>query len=67
LVHFRGTDYPVVSIAAAIAIFSAGGSVSLEFAPKFTEVVDNSSAWRMDPGKKLMVPGWPGHCFVVPG
>jgi aspartate-semialdehyde dehydrogenase len=44
LVHFRGTDYPVVSIAAAIAIFSAGGSVSLEFAPKFAEVVDNSSA-----------------------
>ncbi|QKG58532.1 aspartate-semialdehyde dehydrogenase [Hymenobacter sp. BRD128] len=66
VVHFRGTDYPVVSmetaIAArpAIAIFSAGGGVSLEFAPKFAEVgtvvVDNSSAWRMDPGKKLVVP-----------
>ena len=66
LVHFQGQDYPVVSmedaIAArpAIAIFSAGGGVSLEFAPKFAEVgtvvVDNSSAWRMDVGKKLVVP-----------
>jgi aspartate-semialdehyde dehydrogenase len=66
LVHFQGQDYPVVSmedaIAArpAIAIFSAGGGVSLEFAPKFAEVgtvvVDNSSAWRMDAGKKLVVP-----------
>jgi aspartate-semialdehyde dehydrogenase len=66
LVHFRGTDYPVVSMAAAIAarpaiaIFSAGGGVSLEFAPKFAEVgtvvVDNSSAWRMDATKKLIVP-----------
>jgi len=66
LVHFQGKDYPVVSmedaIAArpAIAIFSAGGGVSLEFAPKFAEVgtvvVDNSSAWRMDPSKKLVVP-----------
>ncbi|MEJ7666041.1 MAG: aspartate-semialdehyde dehydrogenase [Hymenobacter sp.] len=66
LVHFQGKDYPVVSMAdaiaarPAIAIFSAGGSVSLEFAPKFAEVgttvVDNSSAWRMDPGKKLVVP-----------
>ena len=66
LVHFQGKDYPVVSMEAAIAarpaiaIFSAGGSVSLEFAPKFAEVgttvVDNSSAWRMDPSKKLVVP-----------
>jgi len=66
LVHFRGKDYPVVSmddaVAArpAIAIFSAGGSVSLENAPRFAEVgtvvVDNSSAWRMDPTKKLVVP-----------
>jgi aspartate-semialdehyde dehydrogenase len=66
LVHFQGKDYPVVSmedaIAArpAIAIFSAGGGVSLENAPKFAEVgtvvVDNSSAWRMDPSKKLVVP-----------
>jgi aspartate-semialdehyde dehydrogenase len=66
LVNFQGKDYPVVSMAdaiaarPAIAIFSAGGSVSLEFAPKFAEVgttvVDNSSAWRMDPSKKLVVP-----------
>ncbi|HET9503573.1 MAG TPA: aspartate-semialdehyde dehydrogenase [Hymenobacter sp.] len=66
LVHLQGKDYPVVSmedaIAArpAIAIFSAGGGVSLEFAPKFAEVgtvvVDNSSAWRMDATKKLVVP-----------
>ena len=44
----------------AIAIFSAGGSISLEFAPEFaavgTTVIDNSSAWRMDPDKKLVVP-----------
>ena len=66
LVRFQGKDYPVVSMAdaiaarPAIAIFSAGGSVSLEFAPQFAEVgtvvIDNSSAWRMDPTKKLVVP-----------
>ena len=66
LVHFQGKDYPVVSMAdaiaarPAIAIFSAGGGVSLEFAPQFAEVgtvvVDNSSAWRMDASKKLVVP-----------
>lgn len=66
LVHFQGKDYPVVSMEAAIAarpalaIFSAGGGVSLEFAPRFakvgTVVVDNSSAWRMDATKKLVVP-----------
>ncbi|GAB3635611.1 aspartate-semialdehyde dehydrogenase [Hymenobacter arcticus] len=66
LVHFQGKDYPVVSMAdaiaarPAIAIFSAGGGVSLEFAPQFAEVgttvVDNSSAWRMDATKKLIVP-----------
>ena len=43
-----------------VAIFSAGGSTSLELAPKFAEagitVIDNSSAWRMDPTKKLVVP-----------
>ena len=65
-VHFKGKPYKVVSmtdaIAArpAIAIFSAGGSTSLEWAPKFAEagitVIDNSSAWRMDPTKKLIVP-----------
>lgn len=65
-VEFKGEKYKVVSmedgIAAkpAVAIFSAGGSTSLEWAPKFTEagitVIDNSSAWRMDPTKKLVVP-----------
>ena len=65
-VEFKGKAYKVVSmqdaIAAkpAVAIFSAGGSTSLEWAPKFAEagitVIDNSSAWRMDPGKKLIVP-----------
>ncbi|WP_276133026.1 aspartate-semialdehyde dehydrogenase [Polluticoccus soli] len=65
-VKFKGKEYPVVtadvaiSMKPALAIFSAGGSVSLEWAPKFAEVgcyvVDNSSAWRMDPTKKLVVP-----------
>jgi len=65
-VEFKGKKYKVVSmsdgIAAkpAVAIFSAGGSTSLEWAPKFADagirVIDNSSAWRMDPTKKLVVP-----------
>lgn len=65
-VEFKGKRYKIVSmtdaIAAkpAVAIFSAGGSTSLEWAPKFAEagitVIDNSSAWRMDPTKKLVVP-----------
>jgi aspartate-semialdehyde dehydrogenase len=65
-VVFKGNKYKIVSmtdaIAAkpAVAIFSAGGSTSLEWAPKFAEagitVIDNSSAWRMDPTKKLVVP-----------
>jgi aspartate-semialdehyde dehydrogenase len=65
-VNFKGTDYTVVGYETAIAmkpnvaIFSAGGSTSLEVAPKFAAagitVVDNSSAWRMDPTKKLVVP-----------
>ena len=65
-VEFKGNKYKVVSmtdaIAAkpAVAIFSAGGSTSLEWAPKFAEagitVIDNSSAWRMDPTKPLVVP-----------
>ena len=63
---FKGKKYKVVSmtdaIAAkpAVAIFSAGGSTSLEWAPRFAEagitVIDNSSAWRMDPTKPLVVP-----------
>jgi aspartate-semialdehyde dehydrogenase len=66
LITFKGKQYPVVSMDAAIAarpavaIFSAGGSVSKEQAPRFAEVgtvvIDNSSAWRMDPSKKLVVP-----------
>ena len=65
-VSFMGKEYTVVSVDDAIAkkpvlaIFSAGGSTSLELAPRFAEigcyVVDNSSAWRMDPTKKLVVP-----------
>ena len=63
---YNGEDHTVIGLAAAvalkpnIAIFSAGGDTSLEWAPKFAEagstVVDNSSAWRMDPTKKLVVP-----------
>ncbi len=65
-VSFKGKEYAVVSmtdaIAAkpAVALFSAGGSTSLEWAPKFAEagitVIDNSSAWRMDPARPLVVP-----------
>lgn len=48
-----------------LAIFSAGGATSLEWAPKFaacgTTVIDNSSVWRMDPSKKLIVPEINGH------
>ena len=63
---FRGKPFKVVSmtdaIAAkpAVALFSAGGSTSLEWAPQFAAagitVIDNSSAWRMDPSKPLVVP-----------
>tara|TARA_B110000967_G_scaffold207131_1_gene255726 strand:+ start:1187 stop:2173 length:987 start_codon:yes stop_codon:yes gene_type:complete len=65
-VRFKNVDYTIVGLATAvemkadIAIFSAGGDTSLEWAPKFAEagtvVIDNSSAWRMDPTKKLVVP-----------
>jgi len=65
-IDFKGKKYKVVGLQTAvdmkpdIAIFSAGGGTSLEWAPKFAEVgtivVDNSSAWRMDPSKKLVVP-----------
>ena len=65
-ISFKGNEYTVVTPQQAIemkpdlALFSAGGSTSLEWAPKFAEagitVVDNSSAWRMDPTKKLVVP-----------
>ena len=63
---FKGDKHTLISIQDAIlakpdiAIFSAGGDISLQWAPKFAEVgstvIDNSSAWRMDPTKKLVVP-----------
>lgn len=65
-ISFKGKEFPIVSMQEAIAqkphiaLFSAGGGTSLEFAPQFAEVgttvVDNSSAWRMDTTKKLVVP-----------
>jgi aspartate-semialdehyde dehydrogenase len=65
-VTFKGKKYKVVGMQTAIdlkpqvALFSAGGSTSLEWAPRFAAagitVIDNSSAWRMDPTKKLVVP-----------
>ncbi len=65
-IDFMGKKYKVVTADEAIAmkpdvaLFSAGGSTSLELAPRFAEagttVIDNSSAWRMDPSKKLVVP-----------
>jgi aspartate-semialdehyde dehydrogenase len=64
--EYNGNSYMVVGLQTAVdmkpdvAIFSAGGETSLEWAPKFAEVgttvIDNSSAWRMDPTKKLIVP-----------
>lgn len=64
--EYQGKQHTIIALAEAvasrpeIAIFSAGGSTSLEWAPKFAEVgtvvIDNSSAWRMDPSKKLVVP-----------
>jgi aspartate-semialdehyde dehydrogenase len=63
---YKGNEYTVVTLEEAlkmkpdIALFSAGGDTSIEWAPKFAEagttVIDNSSAWRMDPTKKLVVP-----------
>ena len=65
-VNYKGKDYKVVKISTAIsmspdiALFSAGGETSLNWAPKFAKagaiVIDNSSAWRMDPDKKLIIP-----------
>jgi aspartate-semialdehyde dehydrogenase len=65
-IKYKGDEHSVVGLSAAletrtdIAIFSAGGATSLEWAPKFAEkgavVIDNSSVWRMDPTKKLIVP-----------
>ena len=65
-INFKNTSYKVVGLAQAvslrpdIALFAAGGTTSLEGAPKFAEavtsVIENSSSWRMDPTKKLIVP-----------
>ncbi|MBR9921841.1 MAG: aspartate-semialdehyde dehydrogenase [Bacteroidetes bacterium] len=70
-IEFNGKAWPVITLPDAVAakpdlaLFSAGGDVSKEWAPKFaaagTTVVDNSSAWRMDPDKKLIVPEVNGH------
>lgn len=74
-VEFNGESFKVVNLQTAlekkpdIAIFSAGGGVSLEWAPKFAEigcvVIDNSSAWRMDPSKKLVIPEVNGHVLKL--
>lgn len=71
---FKGKEYSIKSMedvcnmAPAIAIFSAGGGTSLEWAPRFAEkgstVIDNSSAWRMDITKKLVVPEINGHVLT---
>ncbi|MGZ0015787.1 aspartate-semialdehyde dehydrogenase [Yeosuana sp. AK3] len=68
---YKTKEYTVIGLAEAVAakpdvaIFSAGGGTSLEWAPKFAEVgttvIDNSSAWRMDPTKKLVVPEINAH------
>ncbi|SET29226.1 aspartate-semialdehyde dehydrogenase [Hymenobacter actinosclerus] len=74
-IEFQGKKYKVVSmddaLAArpAVAIFSAGGAISLQEAPRFaaagTVVIDNSSAWRMDPTKKLVVPEINAHTLTA--
>ncbi|REG89500.1 aspartate-semialdehyde dehydrogenase [Winogradskyella sediminis] len=71
---FKGKEIEVISIPSAIekrpdiALFSAGGNTSLEWAPKFAEVgttvIDNSSAWRMDLSKKLVVPEINAHTLT---
>lgn len=74
-ISFQGKDFEVVSMQTAIdmkpavALFSAGGSTSLEWAPKFAAagitVIDNSSAWRMDADKKLVVPEVNGNVLTA--
>lgn len=73
-ISFQGKQYKVVDLATAVqlkpelALFSAGGETSLEWAPKFaavgTRVVDNSSAWRMDVDKKLIIPEINAHTLT---
>lgn len=75
IISFRGKEYSVVSaetaiaLKPAVALFSAGGNTSLELAPKFadagTTVIDNSSAWRMHPDKKLIVPEINGDALTA--
>jgi aspartate-semialdehyde dehydrogenase len=74
-IQFKGSSFKVVGMQDAInarpqvALFSAGGSTSLDWAPKFAEagitVIDNSSAWRMDPTKKLVVPEVNGNVLTA--
>lgn len=74
-VMFKGQACKVVgmndaiALKPSIALFSAGGSTSTEWAPKFAEngitVIDNSSAWRMDPTKKLVVPEVNAHVLTA--
>ena len=73
--EYKGKNYTIVTLEDAVkmapdvALFSAGGDTSLEWAPKFAEVgttvVDNSSAWRMDPTKKLVVPEINGNVLTA--
>jgi len=75
VIEYKGTAHTVIGLEDAvtakpdIAIFSAGGGTSLEWAPKFAEVgtivIDNSSAWRMDPSKKLIVPEINGSAIMI--
>lgn len=74
-VTYQGKNYKIVGMQTAvdmkpeIAIFSAGGGTSLEWAPKFAEagttVIDNSSAWRMNPNNKLVVPEINAHVLTT--
>ena len=74
-VNYQGKNYKIVGMQTAIdmkpeiAIFSAGGGTSLEWAPKFAEagttVIDNSSAWRMNPNNKLVVPEINAHVLTA--
>ncbi|TCC94485.1 aspartate-semialdehyde dehydrogenase [Pedobacter frigiditerrae] len=75
LITFKGKQFPIVSMDTAIgmrpdiALFSAGGGTSLEHAPRFKEagttVIDNSSAWRMDPAIPLVVPEVNAHILSL--
>lgn len=74
-ITYKGKEFTIKGIEEVcklvpdVAIFSAGGSTSLEWAPKYAEagaiVIDNSSAWRMDATKKLIVPEINGHVLTI--